>query len=405
VKAAELKLHLLVDGLSIDFDAINNDSFKSDKYLHNDRHFAPKSHKRHVPQELILCGGDGYELCVGVLSRPESPLHLKRDSNGLFIESFAERLDISVRFVAEPLFWSMTTNDGIPNFRILSVPGINELNLWPWHDCSLHYAGKGCTFCTTTSTANHFGTGSRSNLLTAFAIERSSDPQEYMWSSYPLLRERAIKAVSDALNHDYSSADYWVTIISGNLDQSLVQLQYEAMAMLFKDLISKVPGLRKDRMVANIMPPESGQAISLLKNAGVTHFMSNLEIWDSELFRAICPGKADYGRDKFLEMLQHAVTVFGEGNVWCNFVSGLEPLELQLDGYEYLAARGIVSGANVFHRDPRVTADFADDVSFVNLRDYYRCAANILRNHNLEPFYCMSSRRSSLIWEAYLGLL
>lgn len=66
---------------------------------------------------------------------------------------------------------------------------------------------------------------------------------------------------------------------------------------------------------------------------------------------------------------------------------------------------GIVSGANVFHKDPNVKTDFVTGITVENIKHYFIEAAAILKDNNLVPFYCLESRRSSLMWEAYLGLL
>jgi hypothetical protein len=405
MNAADLKLHLLLQGLNIDYGALKEQSFKTDKYLHNDRHFVPLEKKGTVPQELLLIDESAYTVCVGVLARPESPFSLLGDSDGPYLTFEGKRINVRVAFLPEPVFWNMETRDGIPNYFLLSVPGVNELNLWPWHDCALHYEQEGCAFCTTTSTAVQAGTGPKSELLTVFRINQVSNFVDVFTRFYPSLLERSIDALTAALRYDFPTRDYWFTIISGNLSHDLLSEQHDLFGRLLEDLLQQVPELRRDRVVFNIMPPNDVGKLRQVKQSGASFYMANLEIWDESYFRDICPGKARYGRNRFIDMLLQAVNVFGAGNVWCNFVCGLEPLDLQLQGYSILAGEGIVCGANVFHRDPKVKLNAVEGFSFDSAKRYYTTAAEILHKNNLTPFFGLESRRSSLLWEAYLGLL
>lgn len=61
------------------------------------------------------------------------------------------------------------------------------------------------------------------------------------------------------------------------------------------------------------------------REAGADSCCYNLETWDAETFRAVCPGKArSVGRERWLEALLGAVEVFGAGNVGSAFVAGVE---------------------------------------------------------------------------------
>lgn len=332
MKAAELKLHLLYYGIRIDIESMKLMNYKTDKHIHNDRHFVDSLFKDEVPQEIILIDENKTKLCVSVLARPHSPYKLCYDKTELYISFNDKRLDTKVEFVPEPLFWNLKTKDGIPNYNLLSLPGLSELSLWTWHDCALHYEKKGCSFCTTTRTATRFGTGLKSDLLTAYNIDKKIDKNEFFKEYYPILLNRSADALSSALELDFLNREYWFTFISGNLTDSLLDLQHEIVYHLTEDLLNLIPLLNREKIVINIMPPNDKKKIKELKDIGANYYMANLEIWDEEYFKSICPGKYIYGRQKFIEMLEYAVSNFGAGNVWCNFVCGIEPLEYQLEG-------------------------------------------------------------------------
>ncbi|OGL16152.1 MAG: hypothetical protein A3F92_13935 [Candidatus Rokubacteria bacterium RIFCSPLOWO2_12_FULL_71_22] len=61
------------------------------------------------------------------------------------------------------------------------------------------------------------------------------------------------------------------------------------------------------------------------RDAGADSCCYNLEVWDAETFRAVCPGKAAaVGRERWIAALLGAVEVFGRGNVGSAFVAGVE---------------------------------------------------------------------------------
>jgi hypothetical protein len=406
MNASELKLRLLIEGIALDYASFDNLSFKADKYLHNDRHFAPKDRKNSIPQDLLLNDGIHEPLCVGVLSRPQSPLRLTYQDGALRIILSGTALDIEIRFLREPCFWAQLTSDGIPMFKLLSIPGSNELNLWTWHDCAYHYEKMGCSFCTTTATAVRGGTGRRSALATAYDfIVDPGDGSGAAAKILPTLLRRSTETLQAALRSDFADGEYWFTIIGGNVPNSKLPAQHGLIRGLISGLLQDVDSLRADRIVANVMVPDDERDLTRLRNAGASVLMANLEVWDQTEFERICPGKAAYGRGQFLHMLEAAAAVFGAGLAWSNFVCGLEPMNVQLEGVQFLAERGVVAGANVFHRDPFVRIAPDDGFSIDSVHQYYIDAANILRAHNLVPFYSISSRRSSLLWEAYHGYL
>ena len=81
--------------------------------------------------------------------------------------------------------------------------------------------------------------------------------------------------------------------------------------------------------------------IDELHKAGATEIKINIETFDRKIFEKVCP---ELGYDHILDMLEHAVKVFGEGKVTTNLIIGLgESDENVLDGVEYFASIGVVA--------------------------------------------------------------
>jgi hypothetical protein len=93
-----------------------------------------------------------------------------------------------------------------------------------------------------------------------------------------------------------------------------------------------------------VAAPTDYSNIPKLKEAGFRTTAMNLELWDKDYYKAVCPGKArnSGGWDNWLKALEYAVTVFGWGRVRSNFVPGIEPKAKTIEGFEYLSGKGII---------------------------------------------------------------
>jgi len=89
----------------------------------------------------------------------------------------------------------------------------------------------------------------------------------------------------------------------------------------------KIPAVNRNgslpvQAIASAFPKKQ---LIRLKEAGLTAYRSNLEVWDEKLFQRICPGKAKYfGRQYWIESILQAVEIFGRGNVSTQLVAGAE---------------------------------------------------------------------------------
>ncbi|MCA9514095.1 MAG: radical SAM protein, partial [Myxococcales bacterium] len=99
-----------------------------------------------------------------------------------------------------------------------------------------------------------------------------------------------------------------------------------------------------DILVAvDALPPKDDGWIDRTYGMGADAISYNLELWDPALFAQICPGPARViGRERFLEALGYATTVFPSGGVNCHLIVGLEPLASTRAGMEALARMGVV---------------------------------------------------------------
>jgi len=102
-----------------------------------------------------------------------------------------------------------------------------------------------------------------------------------------------------------------------------------------------------------------------LHSAGVDVHEANIEVWDPELFKWICPAKDKYvGREEWIRRVIESVEVFGVGNVVPVFVQGVEmaqpygfkdvdaAVESTLKGWDYLMDYGVTPRFDIWVLEP-----------------------------------------------------
>jgi hypothetical protein len=105
---------------------------------------------------------------------------------------------------------------------------------------------------------------------------------------------------------------------------------------------------------AVIGAPLDLRVLEKYKEAGFKTLAMNIEIWDKDIFKAICPGKEKRcgGREHWAKALVTAAEIFGRGYVRSNIVAGIEGKESILEGVEYLASKGVITYAGAWCPNP-----------------------------------------------------
>jgi hypothetical protein len=111
------------------------------------------------------------------------------------------------------------------------------------------------------------------------------------------------------------------------------------------EAIREATGLEDFNGTACVGAPIDFSAFDKYKEAGYRTVATNLEVWNENLFKEICPGKEEYcgGRQNWLNALDYELDVFGKFKVRSTFVSGLETKESLLEGIENLVSKGVIA--------------------------------------------------------------
>lgn len=409
IASAEAKARVLSNGIKIDNEALaylsKHPDYKHESYVYNDSRWQLREFVELCPQELCLSSvKDGNETVVSCIINQSSPISLTvRDEQLAIHDRVAPDLTsrVSVKLLPDPSYCSEIDANGVPFGRYVSTCGLCEANIWLWHDCFLPYDRRGCAFCGINTVATK---RKRTDLLSASMLS-DRDTAQVVWEERKtMVLGSVVRALKRALEtYEPYQNHFHLVFIAGNMRNGLLDLQWSIYVEAMLALEDAGIPLSDLDSTAVLMPPNDFAWIRNAKEAGLGKIAFNLEIWDQSLFEELCPGKAQYGRERMISALGEAVKVFGPGNVWSNFIYGLEPTPSLLQGMKWLAGTGIVPGANVFHKDRGARLRDVSIPSDQQIISFYRQLADIYHEFELSPFYCEKGLRTSLANEAFKG--
>ena len=273
-----------------------------------------------IPQVLYLQD----DLVVSVLRRKGSPWSLRFEDDNLNLYCRGE-FHQTVR-LPDPLpFFDKKLSDGSKTEDIISAYGARTPGVFLFPDCYYFNVKKACTFCS-------LRTARRS---VAQPLKRS------------ISRQQMLETTHHIVNSGWEIPMITNTCGTPPTDELTRRLIIEPLKA-----INEVKS-NQTKMHLLVHPPDDFKILDEFKEAGVTSIALNLEVYDRKLFAEICPGKDQlYGYDKWWDALEYAKSVFGDYEVYCGIIWGIEPLESSKAAMEEILSRRIGLATNVFHADP-----------------------------------------------------
>lgn len=381
-KSAVLKLKLLINGIRIDETAMDGvgTKYKEYQYGYNDSNWIRQERYVTIPSELVLPGG----IVVAPHLRPLSPYLIKRVNGTLYVvDERSEQAISDISYLPRPKIWDLKLSDGSRLKKYLNVYGTNCLNLFIVANCDFWNEGKPCAFCSLQPTQN-------------------LHHEVIMYKSLNIIEE-AIKLAFD----NEQDLD-WMIITGGSLKDRKAEIDRycEVLNVIHKHIPERWKGVIKGN--AALLPTNDEADLERLHATGIEHPSFNLEVWGKEHFAQYCPGKEKYVHfDTLLQTYKKAVKIWGSGDVWCNFVGGISPIEDLTTGFRYMADLGVVPGANIFHLDPKamgVRLGLGEPSEEYVLK-MYESLASIYKEYDYKPFFSEKVLRNSLSNEMYNGWL
>jgi hypothetical protein len=258
-------------------------------------------------------------LNVSVTPNPDSDYAIEYSGGRFLLTRKGHLLYDRLEFEKRPLYYDRKTSDGKWMKDVVSIVTNGCAAVWYSNECAFRRRDESCLFCAT-------GVG-EGNIF----LKKSAQIAE------------SVKAAFD-------EGVGWRIDFTGGVIPQRREIDYYTDAIR---AIRETLGRSDLIAAACIAAPRDLAVVKQLKEAGFSIITMNIEIWDKNIFRALCPGKErTVGWDNWVRALEFAAGVFGFGQVRCNFVTGFEPRRKTLEGIEYLASVGVIGNANIFHSAP-----------------------------------------------------
>ncbi|ADL53176.1 radical SAM protein [Clostridium cellulovorans] len=330
-----LKNQLLVEGINVDPDIFKNLDLGGTIKEQVNALFAVDHHGHtgiDFPACIILPKG----FRVGFHWDKGSQYSLKYN-DGRFQLFDGDKLIIDkVIFEKRPNYYSLKTSDGTSMATVAQDYGYNHVFVAYSNECALKDKGKDCLFCNINATKDLY-----------------AESQNIKW--------KTAKQIGETVAAAYKEGNNKVTISGGFIPERREVDYYIDVA----EAIKEYTGLQDFNGTATIGAPLDFSVFDKYKEAGYRTVAINLEVWDENIFKTICPGKSEEcgGRENWLNAIEYALKVFGKFKVRSTFVSGLEPKSSILEAVEYLVSRGVIASPSQWnvnvgsalegHRTPR----------------------------------------------------
>lgn len=221
-----------------------------------------------------------------------------------------------IKFDKRPKYYGLKTSDGTEMSRVAQAYTNKQIFVAYSNECALRDKGKDCLFCNINATKDAY-----------------AEAQGIKWKTPKQIAE----TVAEAYKEGYDK----VTISGGFIPERREAEYYIDVA----EAIKEETGLADFNGTATLGAPQDFSLFDKYKEVGYRTTSINLEIWDPNIFKTICPGKDQEcgGRENWINAIEYASKVFGKFRVRTTFVAGLEPKSSLLEGLEYFISRGVVA--------------------------------------------------------------
>ena len=239
-------------------------------------------------------------------------------------------------YVPHPEFYGKKTSRGTPMEKVGQSNGEAALTLHPYGHCHFWDTGDGCKYCSIPigRVKSHDG-------------RRQTDIQD----CYETVKEALKETGRWKIFHLSSGSDPGGETPYDNEVNRVINI-IQAIGKNFKSTFPV-------RLVSSAFSQE--QQIRLAETGASIGYEPHIEVWDENLFKWICPGKAKWsGRDYWINSALKAVDIFGEGHVCTQVVGGVEmaqpygfktiddALKSTFEGAEYFSRHGVTISSTIW---------------------------------------------------------
>lgn len=252
-----------------------------------------------------------------------------------------------------PEYYKKTFEDGVPYYDIIAISGGCVMAyISCLRNCQYFGDNEECKFCDINANVKQQHEAGR-----PYTVVKPLDRVAVV------AKELVAEANSDPARLPIES----IVVSGGTVTKNLHGLVDEEFYTQYVRTIIETVGSRRPIYLQTAAKDKA--ACWRLKAAGVTRHAANFEVWDSRLFKILCPGKDRFvGRDEWIKRLAESVEVFGVGNVIPTQVEGIEMaqpwgfkdiesgVKSTTEGFDFLMSHGVM---------PRLTSWLWEPLSYI----------------------------------------
>jgi len=317
LKEVRTKLDVGVQGIAVDFKDLKGFGIGTE-YLEQIHLLFDMDREHHDGVELPAAFYLPHGLFTAFRWDSDSRYRLKaEDGKPVLYYQGRRRLErvAEIEFYRRPALLDLKTSDGESFEHIAQFGPEGNIGIFYSNECDLKQTGDDCRYCNINSTAEAYR-GQHIFLKTPQQVG------EVFQAAFDQKRANHIN-ITGGFIPERREVDYYLDVA---------------------DEIKRRTGLQKIHGTAVIGAPVDLSILEKYQEAGYTTVALNLEIWNKDIYKAICPGKQKRcgGWEHWVNALEYAAKLFGHGNVRSNIVAGIEPKDSVLEGVEYLASKGVI---------------------------------------------------------------
>lgn len=302
-----------------------------------------------VPEDLDIIRGP-YSLRrtnVQVRINPDSPYRVEAEDGKVFIRE-GDNVVAEAEYPKAPKYYSMAFDDGTKYAEVVAMAH-NVAFCTLYRVCQYWGEKAECKFCDINENIRQGRKSKRLFVPKAFKpLEQVVEVMEEIFlrgQDWGEKRPIAVILTGGAI----------LTDVNGRKEQDFYLRYVEA--------IREKIGYRWPLTLQT--GPKTKAEFKRFKEAGVTCHHSQLEVWDKDLFKVLCPGKQEHlGWEEWIRRLVDSVEVMGEGNVTPGLVAGVEmsqpygfkdvsaAVRSTAAGFDFLMSHGVIARYNLWNISP-----------------------------------------------------